>query len=209
MELLKHGNLDDANAFPPLLWGFPNLILSAPSQPHPSSLSLDFSQLSAERKHLMRHRYCVACFSATEAEFRLGSCVPVCYRVAYPTERIANFHLILKVILRPLNGWGHCKTYFLFQCFVNLKFHIIKWCCFRTVQEDGVRPMGSGAENGRVSSGHLILLIHTLYSWWLAPAVKLIYIYLLWLIFWVLKIQKFCQLGMKHSHLGLWRLHLC
>lgn len=43
--------------------------------------------------------------------------------------------------------------------------------------------MESGAENGRVSSGHLILLIHTLYSWWLAPAVKLIYIYLLWLFF--------------------------
>lgn len=121
----------------------------------------------------------VALFSATEAEFRLGSRVPVCYRVAYPTERISNFYLILKVFLEPLNGWGHCKTYFLLQCFVNLKLHIIKWCCFRTVQEDGVRPMGSREENDQVSAGHLILLIHTLYSWWPAPVVKLIYIYLL------------------------------
>lgn len=190
-----------------LQWGLPNLILSAPSLLHPSSLSLDFSQLSAERKHAMRHRYCVACFSAREAEFWLGSCVPVCYRMAFPTERIANFHLILKVILGPLNGWGHWKMYYLLQCFVNLKFHIIKWCSFRTAQEDGVRRMGNGEENGRNSAGHLILL--SLYTLQLVAVYIHLFITCFFFFIWVLKIWEFCQLGMKHSHLSLWRPHLC
>lgn len=72
------------------------------------------------------------------------------------------------------------KKCFQFKTFVNFKLHIIKWCCFRTVKEDGVRPKRSREENLGVSVSHTLFCLFTMLdSWWPAPVGILIDIYLL------------------------------